>query len=61
MHVERDQYRTIEGVPHITSYVKTELTTSAYTVLAHFESNLSSYYSYYVIGARARLHPNGCS
>ena len=29
--------------------------------MAHFESNSSSYYSSYVIFARARLHPNGCS
>ena len=28
------------------------------TILAHFESNLSSYYSSYVIDAHARLHPN---
>ena len=26
--------------------------------VAHFESNLSSYYSSYVIDAHARLHPN---
>ena len=26
---------------------------------AHFESNLSSYYSSYVIDAHARLHSNG--
>ena len=30
-------------------------------MLAHFKSNYSSYKSYDVIYARARLHPNGYS
>ena len=29
--------------------------------MAHFESNLSSYYSSYVIDVHARLHPNDLS